>query len=572
MRIFITFSILIITFSYSIGQDLENISQKKPVEISGGVTLSSNFYTVSGIDQRRSPFSYSITGSPTLTLYGITLPFTIHYSNDQSSYSQPFQQFGVSPYYKWAKFHLGHRNVHFSPYTLAGHTFLGVGVELNPGKFRFGAVYGRFQKAIAEDSTHIPDSGLYHPPIPSFQRKGYSVKIGVGSDKNYLDLIYFKGGDDKASIPYQPVEYDVTPAENAVLGLSSKFTLFKALTWKTDLAVSLYTIDTTAQELDDLEVQQLDLLSFFITPNISTQLLTAGETSLLFKQKAYSLNVKYKRIDPDYKSMGIYYIQSNLEQYTFGTTLLLFKNKWITNGTIGWQHDNLSDKKAMQTGRKIGSCNMNINPNQKFGINIQYSNFGISQKSSGLIRDLSDSLTIHQVSQNISVMPRLSFINEKTTNIFSMHIGYQELKNKNILNNFSSDMNSTIFNFTYSYVSLQSNLTISPSVFRNKTVIESGELKNLGLSCNVSKPFFETKMQNNLSISYNKNYFENESNGYTFNINGTLQMSVSKNLSQNFSLNISWLHNQVEQEMNTELAETRSFSESMITLSYSYTF
>jgi hypothetical protein len=215
---------------------------------------------------------------------------------------------------------------------------------------------------------------------------------------------------------------------------------------------------------------------------------------------------------------------------------------------------------------------MSINPGQKFGLNLQYSNYGISQRPSGLIEDLSDTLTIHQISQNISIMPRLSFINQQSTHIIGLHIGIQELKNKNLMNNMSSDMSSTITNLTYSYMSLESNLTLSPSVFFNKTVITTGELKNLGLSFNVSKPFLKNRMQNALTLAYNKNYFNNQSNGYTFNLNGTMQMGISENLKHNLLLNITWLHNQVKQEINTELAETRSFSETMITLSYTYTF
>lgn len=572
MKFYITLSFIFVFILSSHAQDLENIKEKKPVAISGGLTLSSDFYGVSGMEKRKSPFSYSITGSPTLSLYGITFPFTIYYSNEQSSFSQPFNQFGMSPYYKWAKFHIGYSNVNFSPYTLAGHTFLGVGCELNPGKFRFGAVYGRFKKAIAEDSTLVLDSSLYRQPIPAYKRMGYGFKLGVGSEKNYLDLIYFKGVDDMNSIPYRPVYYDVDPGENAVIGLSSKFTLFKALTWKTDLAVSLYTIDTTAPNLDDLDVEQFSLINNFITTNISSQLLTAGETSLMFKQKHYSLQAKYKRIDPDYKSMGIYYIQSNVEQYTFGTSLMLFKSKWITNGTLGFQHDNLDEKKAMHTGRTIGSCNMSINPGQKFGLNLQYSNYGISQRPSGLIEDLSDTLTIHQISQNISVMPRLNFINQKASHIINLNVSIQELKNKNLLNNMSSDMSSTMINLTYSYMSLESNLTLSPSLFFNKTTITSGEMKNIGLSFSTSKPFLKNRMQNTLSLAYNKNYFNTQSNGYTFNINGTIQLGISENLKHNLLVNFNWLRNQVKQEINSELAETRSFSETMITLSYTYTF
>ncbi len=572
MKFIVIFTIFLFIQVPSNSQDLGHIREKKPVDISGSLSVNANLYGVSGIGPRRSPFSYTLTGSPVLSLYGLTFPFTIYYSNDQHSFSQPFNQFGVSPYYKWAKFHLGYRNVHFSPYTLAGHTFLGVGVELKPRNFRFGAIYGRFQKAVAEDSTLAYDSMLYRRPVPSYKRMGYSVKIGVGNEKNYFDLIYFKGYDDLASIPYQPVMYDVTPGENAVFGISSKFTLFKALTWKTDIGLSLYTLDTTAQGVEGTDLEKLDFLSAVIKPNISTQFLTAGETSLMFKQKHYSLNAKYKRVDPDYKSMGIYYIQSNLEQYTFGSTVMLFKNKWITNGTLGIQHDNLYNKNAMNTGRTVGSCSMAINPNQKFGINMQYSNYGISQRPSGLIHDLSDTLSIHQISQSLSVMPRLSFINGKSTHIFFVQLSYQGLRNKNLLNNMSSDMTSLMTNISYNYLSMESSLSVSPSLFYNKTEIVNGIMKNVGMSVKLARPFLENKVQNGLSLSYNKNYFDSESNGFTLTVNGNVQTRLSKNLKHNLIFTLSWIHNQVEQEIETELAETGSFSETMITLGYNYSF
>lgn len=554
------------------GQNLENIKDKKAVELSGSLSLQSNFYGVSGIEQRRSPFSYSVTGSPILKIYGITLPFTIFYSNEQSRFSQPFNQFGVSPYYKWAKFHLGYRNVHFSPYTLAGHTFLGVGVELNPGKLRFGAVYGRFQKAIAEDTALVVDSTLYNKPIPSFERKGYAIKIGMGSEKNYVDFIYFKGSDDFNSIPYQPELYDISPAENAVFGISSNFTFFKSLTWKTDIGLSLYTLDTMAQGFEGADIEKHSILNSVITPNVSTQILTAGETSLKFKQKYYALNLKYKRVDPDYKSMGIYYIQGNLEQYTFGSSVMLFKNKWITSGTIGFQHDNLYDKNAMNTGRTIGSCNMSINPNQKFGLNLQYSNYGISQRPSGLIQDLSDTLTIHQISQSVSIMPRLSIINAKASHIFFVQVSYQGLRNKNLLNNMTSDMTSKMVTFNYNVMLMESNMSVSPSVFYNSTEIVSGLLKNIGISARLAKPFLENRVQDGLSISYNKNFFNSVSNGFTLTINGNIQAAISKNLKHNLICNLSWMFNKVEQEIDTELAETRSFSETLISFGYNYSF
>jgi len=554
------------------GQDIENITKQKPVKITGGLSFSNSFYLVNGTENRRSPYSYSISGAPTLSLYGITFPFTISYSDEQSSFSQPFNRFGVSPYYKWVKVHLGHRNVRFSPYTLAGHTFFGIGVELNPGIFRFGAVYGKFQKAIPEDTTLMVDTVLYQHPIPAYKRKGYSFKIGIGNEKNYFDIIYFKARDDTNSIPYKPEKFQVEPGENAVFGISQKLTIAKSLTWKTDIGFSIYTLDQTAQPLDEGEFTGIKTAKIFLTPNVSTQLLTAGETSLLFKQRTYSLQLKYRRIDPDYKSMGAYYFQTDLKQFTIAPMFMLFKSKFVFNGSLGIQTDNLYDKKAAKTGRTIGSFNIVMNPGQKFGLNIQYSNYGISQTSSGLIENQSDSLFIKQISKNIAVSPRLSFITQDYTHIFNLYLGHQQLKNKNRLNDMTSDMSSIIANLSYNYLNISTNFTLSPTLMYNLTKIEMGNMKYIGFSVGIGKPLFNNKLQNSLSLAYNKNYFDNESNGHTINLNSTFQIQLFNSPKHNLLMTFYWMNNKAINEVTTELAQTHSFSEFQGTIGYNFTF
>lgn len=119
-------------------QDLGQITKQKPVVFNGTIGLGLGTYNVKGIPARQRDFSYIFNGAPTLTIYGVTLPFSVVVSDQERSYTQPFNQYGISPTYKWATFHAGWQSLEFSPFTLAGHNFLGGGVELNPGKLRFG--------------------------------------------------------------------------------------------------------------------------------------------------------------------------------------------------------------------------------------------------------------------------------------------------------------------------------------------------------------------------------------------------------------------------------------------------
>ena len=141
-------------------QDVEAIvkSSKKPIKVSGGVGTDHVFYASEGMANRRNaPYQYYINGNLNFQFFKeFNLPITFSFSNQQFNYSQPlnqqsFNQFGISPRYKWATAHIGWRSMSFSPYSLNGHTFLGAGVELTPGKWNISAMYGRLLKAEEYD-------------------------------------------------------------------------------------------------------------------------------------------------------------------------------------------------------------------------------------------------------------------------------------------------------------------------------------------------------------------------------------------------------------------------------------
>ena len=123
-------------------QDLGHLDLKKPVKLHGNLNIQLQAYKASGIDPRQKDFSWMISGMPTLEIFGVQFPFSFLLSNFDNKFYQPFNQFGVSPYYKWIKLHLGYRNITYSPYTLAGHRMLGAGFDLTPKNFALGLCTG----------------------------------------------------------------------------------------------------------------------------------------------------------------------------------------------------------------------------------------------------------------------------------------------------------------------------------------------------------------------------------------------------------------------------------------------
>ena len=129
-------------------QDLSSLSGQDPFRINGSVTAKLQFYGTDKENPSRSPFMWYLQGNPVITVYGIVLPFSFRVSEQQRDFRQPFNQFGVSPYYKWVKLHLGYRSHNWSTYSLAGHSIAGAGLELTPGKFQVGLATGRLLKPV----------------------------------------------------------------------------------------------------------------------------------------------------------------------------------------------------------------------------------------------------------------------------------------------------------------------------------------------------------------------------------------------------------------------------------------
>ncbi|MCB0841014.1 MAG: hypothetical protein KDD99_30305, partial [Bacteroidetes bacterium] len=355
-------------------QNLENLGQQKPLRLTGNFQLQSQFYRVQGIDPRQQPVYWAVSGSPTLHLYGVQIPLYLLLSNQQQQFQQPFNQIGIAPYYKWAKVYLGYNQVRFSPYTLAGRRFLGVGTELNPGVLRLGFVYGRFQKAIAESPfTPLPSQPFISSiPIPAYDRRGFAAKFGVGKTKNYFDLSMLYAQDDPASIELD----SINPQKNLALGLGFQISFTPWLKWKTEGGISALTRDITADSVEIPQIPVINKISEWFFPQLSTPVRSAVESSLSLEKKVFGLRLGYKHIDKDYKSMGAYYFLTDVEEWTLAPQLNLLKNRLRLSGTAGFQRDNLNRTKANTTRRLIGSGQLSYQPGARFGLNVQYAIYG----------------------------------------------------------------------------------------------------------------------------------------------------------------------------------------------------
>lgn len=529
----------------SVAQDLENIAKERPVGLSGGISAGLITYSSSREYQQRDPAVWTISGAPTLSIYGVQLPFSFTFSQRQREFRQPFNQFGVTPTYKWLKFHAGYSSVNFSNYTLAGHTFLGGGVEANPGILRFGFIYGRFLKAVDEDTA----SENYI--TPAFERKGFGAKLGLGTSNNFFDIILFKARDDVRSIRIQD-SLNNTPAENLVVGINTSQSLFKFFTLYADVGVSAYTQNILQKELDKKDIGAFNFVYDLYQPRISSQLRSAGDVGLTMRFKPFSLNLKYRRIEQDYQTMGAYYFSNDLEQYTVSPSWSMFKRKVRVNGSVGIQRNNLSGNKENTSFRQINSFNINFNPNAQWNFNTSYTNFQINQqrKRKGLLTDF-DTLELRQFSHSGNLGANYNVGNKDYRHTFSCNLNVQLYQDENRISEASNDSRSLSPNFSYRYNDNISkygiNLVLNYNDFMAEKITTSRWGATLGgnkrmiddkLSMNISGTYYSSernkqKDTNTLSFNYGLNYQLNKHHGFNAGMNYIVSESKVANRSFN---------------------------------------
>ncbi len=419
--------ILLMVFTERLlAQDLSNLKNQKPVGFNGGLELRGIFYNANGIANRRDPFTYLLSGSPTISVYGWQIPFSFVVSKDERSFRQPFNQFGMSPTYKWITLHAGYRNVTFSPYTLAGHTMLGGGFEINPGKLRAGFMYGRLNRATVIDTTT-------QSLVPySFSRKGMAGKLGFGTATNYVDLNFLHAKDDSTSKPdlLLPDSMRVLAAANTVVGYSMRLLLFKKLSIESDGAASIYTRDLNSPiSLDSIDDPILKRLRGLMEINGSTEWFLAFNAGIGYREKNYGIKVNYRRIEPDFKTMGAYFFANDVENITINPNFTLPNGKLRVNASLGIQQDNVNLQKEATNKRIIGSGTISAELTDRLGVDINYSNFSNNQRPNTL--RFADSLKIVQTTQTLNIMPRYTIIGNQITHLLLLSVNFSGMKDYN---------------------------------------------------------------------------------------------------------------------------------------------
>jgi hypothetical protein len=552
--------LLILQFTPLHAQDLSTITKQEPIKINGSVNVRLQFYETDKTNPSRSPFMWYLQGSPVVTLYGIVLPFSFRLSEQQRDFRQPFNQFGVSPYYKWVKLHLGYRSHTWSAYSLAGHSISGAGVELTPGKFQFGVVTGRLLKPVKylDNPEHI------QVQTPAYKRTGTALRLGYGTDRNNVSIVVLKASDDQESLNEIPLEYQLTPDENMVVSFISKQTIAEKFLLELEVAQSLYTKDIRTPLSDTTGDFFSKTFSFLMDSHESTTSSNAFKGSLGYRSEVFTMAMRYERVEPDFRSMGAYYFATDLSNITVEPSLKLLKNRLTLGGSVGIQTDNLKKDKNLRTKRTITSARVSYVPLPQYNINAFYSNYGLAQESGLLAIDTLRNSEVAQATLQFGITQSLNLTGERMTHNLMVSFNAQQLNDRNENTAQYSEFTTNILSASYFANYMPTGTNASVTWLYTDFVQDTLRTVVAGPSIGAGNSFFKNRLTAGISYSSMKNRVQDEE---TSTINTlSLQLGYRPGKNHRFTLRLYHHNNTGKSTLYS------SYYENKFDIDYTYSF
>ncbi len=552
-----------------VGQDIENLIkdaknrlEAPPLKISGGINSSLQLYSITGMENRADPLMWRIRANFRMDFLGFKVPVSGIFSTKSTVFNYQLPAFafaGMSPSYKWATLHLGDRTMTFSPYSLSGHSFRGIGVELKPGDFRFSALHGRLKRARAEDLGKLQN--IESP----YRRMAWGIKMGYDNGQDELAISLFNARDDAESVEiYDSIPYH--PAENVVLGFNGKKQFGKSLFLAVEFAHSIFTQNQNAPARSG-RLNFLQRAGGLITPLNATSYNNALKTKLGFQTNFGTMAFEYERIDPHYRSLGTLFFNNDLENFTGGLTASFFKKKVHFSGKFGIQRNNLSGNETNTTTRFIGNINANATINNRMNVSLAYSNFSNTNRLKSLSNPLQpiDSIVLVLVNKNMSLASTYQ-LSQKQTSVLSMVLMYQEANNiENDEINQEQQSQYWLAQLAHQYQNVGSKIGFTSALQVNYGRLPQLESLTIGPSIGVNASLLKGKLEPNSTLSLTANAMDGSWVGNILTWQN--RISYLPHPDHRFSLISAFAQRSVQKS-----AQANAFSEWIMRLEYGWGF
>ena len=548
-------------------QDVEQfrgLRDRDLITFSGGVSLSGTAYQPFGMESRRDPFSYTLSANINFRILDlIDVPFSMFMMSQNRTFATPsYNITGLSPRYRWITVHGGWRSMQFSPYSFAGINFLGGGVELQPETFpvRGKMFFGRLHNFVPHSDTITR-----YMQEPAFARFGGAASIEIGTRRNNAELIFFRAADvENEQLMNDSVS--VRPQENMVIELRTRQVLLnQQLTFTFAYAFSAYTLDTRAPLQVYDHHTYADNFGFLFRPRESSFFSSVFDGSLDYSHSRFNVGVSYRRIDPNYQSMGALFMTNDVEETQVNLSTSFLDSRINLSASGGLQRNNLDNNSENDERRLISNINVAYTITERLMISANYANFNTSVSPSQMI--LFDSIRFVQVTANIGAVISYTLQVGDLSHSFNLAASRQGMNTINTEFTGLESVNNVVQAWSLNYQTLIPSLamTVSAGISYNLQDMPEGRINALIPMISVGRPFFDRALRTTLSWTESISQNLDGSSGIVsvFRLNASGRFFGNHNISLNTSL--------MYRRVNNSEGRTRS-GEWTATLTYSYTF
>lgn len=515
-----------------IGRSIERIGKIKEnkFSINGGVQLSADGYSASGIDARQDNLQWRAQANLRLNFMGFSAPFSFAFSEANATFNLPSYTFaGISPTYKWATVHAGDRSMAFSRYTMSGISFRGAGISLEPGNFHFSGFYGKLNRGLASDLNAVGElNGLY-------DRTGYGLRTGYAG-KNTAAYLNFFGADDDddGTPPITALNEALKPTANKVISLELRQRLAKRLTLSGEFAHSAFNADQNAPALATGEMNAKNELFGLFKPNETTTTGQAYNIAANAVFDNFGLQARYERITRNFRTLGALFFNNDTESITAGLNRSFLENKLSVIVNAGLERTDLEKLGQQSTDRIIGSVNISYMPNAKWMFGGGYSNFRNDTKLRART-DLAvpiDSIFLAQVNQTIqaNVIRQLgSDLRPANLRFLLQHQRANSIINEVVMENANSQV--TVASVSYSSGNPEVGWQYNVGLTANLTEISAFTNRSVAPTVGLSRNFLDGKATSYLQSAFSFQSRNGDANQiFNLSLGGSYRLESSHRL------------------------------------------
>lgn len=382
-----------------------------------------------------------------------------------------------------------------------------------------------------------------------------------------VSVDFFKAKDDVNSItqemqlPNDTSTIDqIKPQDNATGSLMLNLRLTDKLSFKAEYGLSAmnYDIskeDSTASSFSNSIVQQSGDLALYY----------AFKTSLTQSTSIGTWGATYERVDPNYKTLGAYYFNNDLENLTANLSTTIFKTLNI-GVDLGYQRDNLESQKMNGSFTTLYNVNASAQLTPKLNLGASFSN----NQTHVYIKSIYDELEQTNEFQNLDTL-NFTQINLNTGATVSYILKSSEMQKQHLNFAFSYQqaaesqeqdqrfMGTEIYNTTGSYLFslIEQKLNISTTVNNNYTKMEETNLSVMSYNVSIQKTLAE-KVRLSLISTYSSSLSGGEKMADIVNV----RFSSSYTLAQkhNFNLSVASVSNITASGNRKQLSGTLAYS------------